>query len=273
MTSSGSETGPESKPRLWASGDVYESYVGRWSRTVAREFLDWLEIPADSRWIDVGCGTGSLSSNILDRLSPRDVLGIDQSAAFIAHVREHIRDPRARFEEGDAQALPVEDGQFDVAVSGLVLNFVPEPNRALAEMTRAVRHGGTVAIYVWDYSGRMEMMRRFWDAAISLDPSVLERDESRRFSMCQPDPLEKLFLDAGLTGVTVRSIDTPTVFRDFDDYWLPFLGGQAPAPAYARSLDEAHLIELRERLRSELPTESDGSIHLVARAWAVRGIR
>lgn len=255
---------------IWASGDAYEPYVGRWSRVVAREFLAWLDVPHGSRWLDVGCGTGALSATILGHTQPAAVTGIDASAEYAAYAAEHISDPRATFQKADAQALPFPDGSFDAAVSGLVLNFLPEPARGLAEMARVTRPGGVVAVYVWDYAGEMQLMRHFWDAAAALDPAAAELDEGRRFPICQPEALEQLFAEAGLAKSEVRAIDVPTVFRDFDDYWSPFLGGQGPAPAYAMSLSDKHLVALRERIRAGLPVATDGSIPLIARAWAAR---
>lgn len=258
---------------LWASGAIYEPYVGRWSRLVAREFIAWLDIPPGGSWLDVGCGTGALSASILDQAAPRATVGIDPSEGFIAYARERIPDPRARFEQGEAQAPPFPDGVFDAAVSGLVLNFVPQPDQAVGEMARVTHPGGAVAAYVWDYAGRMELMRHFWDAAVSLDPAASELDEGRRSPLCQPGPLGDLFRGAGLDGVEVRAIDVPTVFRDFDDFWSPFLGGQAPAPRYAMALDDDRRAALRERIRAGLPIDPDGSIRLIARAWAVHGRR
>jgi SAM-dependent methyltransferase len=258
---------------VWASGAAYEPYVGRWSRLVAPEFLSWLAVPPGGRWLDVGCGTGALSATILEHAAPREVVGIDPSPGYVAYAREHVPDARTRFEVGDAQALPYEEGWFDAVVSGLVLNFVPDPKRALAEMTRVTHSGGTVAAYVWDYAGEMQLMRHFWDAAVALDPAACQLDEGRRFPLCQPEPLRRLFAAAGLGEVDIRAIDVPTVFRDFEDYWSPFLGGQAPAPGYAMSLDEQRRTALRERIRAGLPMQANGSIHLVARAWAVRGTR
>lgn len=256
---------------VWAAGNLYESYVGRWSRLVAREFLTWLAAPLHSEWLDVGCGTGALTGVVLQQTQPRAVKGLDPSVGFIERARAHITDPRTSFEVADAQALPVDLASFDIAVSGLVLNFVPEPARAVAEMVRAVRPGGTVAAYVWDYAGKMELMRYFWDAAVALDPAASEVDEGRRFPMCQPAPLAEFFVQAGLSAVDVRPIDVPTRFRDFDDYWTPFLSGQGPAPGYAMSLTDERRAELRDRIRASLPIGMDGSIHLIARAWAVRG--
>jgi SAM-dependent methyltransferase len=256
---------------IWAVGAAYEPYVGRWSRAVAREFLAWLSIPAGSRWLDVGCGTGALSTTILSEAQPATITGIDASEGFANYAREQIRDERAEFLQADAMALSFPEGRFDASVSGLVLNFLPDPARGLAEMTRVTRPGGTVAVYVWDYAGKMQLMRYFWDAAAALDPNASDLDEGRRFPICNPEPLERAFANAGLVDVAVRAIDVPTPFRDFDDYWSPFLGGQGPAPSYAMSLREADRAALRDRLRSTLPIAADGSIALVARAWAASG--
>jgi SAM-dependent methyltransferase len=184
-----------------------------------------------------------------------------------------VGDARARFAVGDARALPVPPAAFDATVSGLVLNFVPAPAAAVAEMARVTRPDGAVAAYVWDYAGEMQLMRHFWAAAAALDPAARELDEGRRFPLCRPAPLAALFGAAGLTAVAVRAIDVPTHFRDFDDYWTPFLGGQGPAPGYCLSLGEEQRARLRERLRAGLPVDPDGAIRLIARAWAVRGRR
>jgi SAM-dependent methyltransferase len=260
----------ESATQLWASGDVYEPYVGRWSRLVAREFLGWLDAPDGLDWLDVGCGTGAMTEAIAESNAPKRLAGIDPSEGFLAFARQRLKD-RAELRQADAQDLPFGASEFDRVVSGLVLNFVPDKERAAAELWRVARPGGEVALYVWDYAGRMEIMRHFWDAAIALDSGARELDEGRKSPICKPEPLQRLFNGAGFKDVETRAIDIPTVFRDFDDYWTPFLGGQAPAPRYCMSLDEESRATLRERLRSSLPVRPDGSIHLVARAWAVRG--
>jgi SAM-dependent methyltransferase len=258
----------------WDSGDAYEPYVGRWSRLVAREFVRWLAVPSASRWLDLGCGTGALTKTVLEHAAPSEVVGIDPSAAYIASAGARMdEDPRAHFEIGDAQALRAAAATFDVVVSGLVLNFVPRPELAVAEMARVTRPGGTVAAYVWDYAEGMQLMRYFWDAAGALDPKAKDLDEGRRFWLCKPEPLIRLFLTAGLEDVEVRAIEVPTYFRDFDEYWSPFLGGQGPAPSYAMSLSEQRRAELGERIRAGLPSDVEGGIPLHARAWAVRGVR
>lgn len=255
----------------WSSGDLYEPYVGRWSRLVAREFLDWLDAPPGLRWLDVGCGTGALSEAIANRCAPQRLTGIDPSAAFLASARERLELSGAELHQADAQDLPFREAEFDRVVSGLVLNFVPDHSGAVAEMARVTRPGGEVALYVWDYAGKMELMRNFWEAAAALDPRAAELDEGRRFPICKPEPLRRVFEATALSDVQTREIDVPTVFRDFDDYWTPFTGGQGPAPGYCVSLDENARGALREHLRGSLPIREDGSIHLTARAWAVRG--
>lgn len=263
---------PSAPADVWASGDAYEPYVGRWSRLVAREFLLWLEATPGATWLEVGCGTGALTEAILSATAPAYVHAVDRSLSYVLFARNRVhQDRRAAFMVADAHRLPQPARSIDEAVSGLVLNFIPEPAVAVAEMARVVRAGGLVAAYVWDYAGQMQLMRYFWDAAVALDAAASELDEGHRFPICHPAALESLFNGVELQGVESRAIDVPTRFRDFDDYWRPFLGGQGPAPGYAMSLGDAHRTELRERLRAALPAAADGSIDLIARAWAVRG--
>jgi SAM-dependent methyltransferase len=256
----------------WERGDPYERYVGRWSRRVAPRFLAWLAVPPGRRWLDVGCGTGALCGAICEHGAPAAVAGAEPSEGFLKTARERLGE-RADLRQGSAASLPFNDGAFDVVVSGLVLNFVPDARAALAEMARVTRPGGTIAAYVWDYAGRMELMRAFWDAAAALDRAAAPLDEGLRFPLCRPEPLAQLLSAAGLRQVDTVALDVPTRFEGFDDYWQPFLGGQGPAPAYVASLDEAARERLRERLRQQLPAQPDGSIALIARAWAVRGVR
>ena len=256
----------------WESGNPYEFYMGRWSRPVAHKFLEWLSIIEHQRWLDVGCGTGVLSSSILEMTAPQEVLAVDASDTFIAFAQQTYQDTRLRFQVADARKLSTETGYFDEAVSGLVLNFIPDPLYALAEMVRATREGGIVAVYVWDYAKKMQMLRYFWDAAIAIDPVAKKFDEGERFPFCQPSALEALFQEAGLKNIETRAIDIPTIFRNFDDYWSPFLGGQGPAPGYVMSLSNDQRTALEAELRAGLPKRSDGTIALIARAWAVRGV-
>ena len=255
----------------WERGDSYEQYVGRWSRRVAPLFLSWLGIPAGRRWLDVGCGTGALSAAILDHCSPSSLVGVEPSEGFLAKAKAQLEE-RMVFHRGSAERLPLDDACVDVTVSGLVLNFAPDANAALAEMARVTVRGGTIGGYVWDYAERMQPMRLFWDAAVKLDPDAARLDEGTRFPLCRPAALTGLFTRAGLLKAEATPIDIPTRFADFEDYWRPFLGGQGPAPAYAMSLDEPARSRLRDGIRARMPVQADGSISLTARAWAVRAI-
>jgi len=253
----------------WASGEAYEAFMGRWSELAAEQFLDRVGGPRDGEWLDLGCGTGALSRAVLGR-GVRDIYGVDPSADFVAYGAASTR---GRVTVGDAQRLPFRDGRFGAVVSALVLNFIPDLGAALAEVHRVLQRGGVAAAYVWDYSGEMQFLRRFWDAAFRIDESSAALDEGKKFTVTRPERLERAFVRSGLSDVTTWPIEVPTRFRDFDDYWRPFLGGTGPAGGFVVSLDERRQAALREDLRESLPIGPDGSIDLIARAWAVRGTR
>jgi SAM-dependent methyltransferase len=256
----------------WSDADACHMYVGRWSERIAREFVRWLAVPTGSTWLDLGCGPGPVSRMILDTAEPERVLGVDRSPEYIEQASRRIEDERASFAIGDAMSLDgIDDDAFDAVVSGLVLNFLPDPAQALSAMNRVVRPGGTVAAYVWDYAEGMQLMRIFWDAAVELFPEAASLDEGQRFSICNPEGLAQLWQAAGLVDVETRGIEIPTVFQDFDDYWTPFLGGQGSAPGYVATLTPTDRDALRNLIATRLPFNTDGSIHLTARAWAVRG--
>jgi SAM-dependent methyltransferase len=252
----------------WVAGDSYEPYVGRWSRQVAPLFVSWLGLPAGLRWADVGCGTGALTSAIVAGAAPASVTAVDPAAGFVQWASRHLSDPRVSFAVGDATRL--EPGSADVVASGLVLNFIPEPREALAAM-KAAATGGTVAAYVWDYSGGMQMIHQFWEVAVALDPAAAPLHEAARFSGWSPELLERRWRGAGLDGLDVAELAAEITFADFDELWAPFLGGTGPSPAYVAGLDGDARAELREAYRSALPVAGDGSLTLKARAYAVRG--
>jgi SAM-dependent methyltransferase len=256
----------------WKAGDAYESYMGRWSRPLARTFIRWLNPPGRAHWLDVGCGTGALASAICDMADPASVLACDPSGSFIDHARRTVLDGRVAFVVAGAEDLPYGDGDLDYIVSGLVLNFVADPDRAIARMKQRLRRGGVIAAYVWDYADGIEFLRRFWDEAAALDSAAADLDEGRRFPLCRPETLKVLFLGAGLRDVSVGALEIPTRFQDFKDFWTPFLRGTGPAPAYATSLPRERRDLLRDRLARSMTVETDGSISLKARAWAVRGV-
>ena len=256
----------------WVTGDAYEAYMGRWSRPLARVFVKWLHPKPSAHWLEVGCGTGALTSAICDLCEPASVVACDPSEPFIEHARNNLSDARASFVIAGAEALPSRDGGFDAAVSGLVLNFLPDPGQAVASIRERLRPGGIVAASVWDYAEGMEFLRCFWEEAVTLDPRAAALNEGRRFPLCRPQALASLFRAAGLAQVETDLLDIPTDFADFADYWTPFLRGTGPAPSYVASLDPRNRDLLRERLRRRLHRGSNARIHLRARAWAVRGL-
>ena len=252
---------------------AYNAFMGRWSKVVAHYFLAWLLVPPHSRWLDVGSGTGALASAILQSSSPSEVWGIDPSEEYIAYARASLPQDLCHLLVADAQALPHEFSDFDATVSGLAINLVADPIVALAEMIRVTRPGGLVAAYVWDFADGMQLLRYLWDSAIKLDPTAEELDQGKCFPICHRDRLRALFTEPGVRAVEVRALEVPTIFRDFEEYWSPFLTGHGRAPGYVMSLSEDERSRLRESIQGVLPTHSDGSIHLTARAWAVRGTK
>lgn len=254
----------------WESGDAYELYMGRWSRLVAKPFLDWLQPAPGLRWLDVGCGTGPLSDIILNHYRPAELYAVDQSENFIKTAQLRLRQG-IQLRVGEATALPVEDNAVDMTVSGLLLNIPPAPDEVLREMVRVTGDGGTVAAYVWDYAGSMEMLHHFWEAAVELNLMAEVMHEGKRFADCNKPALRQLFSDAGLADITLTSFEITQEFPDFDQLWTPFLAGQGTAPTYLLQQPEADQAALRELLRERLPTAGDGSIRLRARAWAIKG--
>jgi SAM-dependent methyltransferase len=252
----------------WSAGQNYEHYMGRWSRRIAEAFLGRIATPENADWLEIGCGTGALTASILSACSPRSLVAVDQSADFAAYAAKGIADARVRFEVADVQDLPFFNASFDVVTSALVLNFVPDMNRALGEMQRVLRPGGLLAFYVWDYpGGGMGFIDAFWSAAAELDPKAAALDEGARFPFCTPEGLARLCREAGIAEPSVTPVEIETAFPDFDAFWHPFTLGAGPAPGYCRSLSE----EGRERLKARLAEKvgATGPVSLPARAWAV----
>ena len=183
-------------------------------------------------------------------------------------ARRRLDGAPVEFRVGTAEDAP--PAVADVVVSGLMLNFTPDPAAAVAAMVAAAP-AGTVAAYVWDYAGRMQLLRTFWDVACSLDVTAIDLDEAQRFPLCEPSALAELWERSGLTDVRTSSIEVDTVFADFEDLWTPFLGGTGSAPAYVATLDAPARDRLRQGMQRMVHTEPDGSIRMHARAWAVRG--
>jgi SAM-dependent methyltransferase len=254
---------------VFGDAAAYERFMGRWSVRLAPVFLDAVGMSKPQRVLDLGSGTGNLTRAVAERWPGCEVVGVDPSPPFVEAARQAAADlaPRVRFEVAHAEQLPLGDGSVDAALALLVLNFVSDPDRALAELRRVVRPGGTLAAAVWDYGGRMEMLRRLWDAAARLDPSVVGQDEAT-MPLGRQGGLAELWRHSGLTDVEAGGVEVSTRFEDFDDYWEPFLAGQGPAGVYVTGLSDADRAALRAELAAGV---GPGPFDLTATAWWVRG--
>jgi SAM-dependent methyltransferase len=256
-----------------SSGDGYELQMGRWSRRLAELFLDFCGCRDGESIMDAGCGTGALTSAILKRTMTTQVSGIDFSEAYIDHVKRTIQDERAQFRVGDICALPCDNASFDRVLSLLVLHFVPDSRKAVAELRRVARPGATVGAAVWDLRGGFVTNRMFFDSAAALLPGANER-RARNYTrpMTRPGELAQAWRAGGLIDVEDTMLTIRMEFASFDDYWTPYEGRDGPVAEYMATLDDAQKDRLREVVRAAyLDGEADGPRSYAATAWAVTG--
>jgi len=248
-------------------GAAYERMMGTWSRLAGAIFIDWLAPPSGLKWIDVGCGNGAFSELLVERCAPAEVQGVDPSEAQLAFARTRPAARLAKFDRGDAMALPVSDNAFDAATMALVIFFVPEPAKGVAEMVRVVRPSGMVAAYAWDILGggfplepiRIEMR------AIGLTPLDPPSTDASRI-----ENMRKLWNAAGLEAVETREISVQRTFADFEDFWTTSLTGSSIAATVA-AMEAKDLEQLKMRVRARIPADNAGRITNGARANAVKG--
>ncbi len=259
----------------FSNPDAYEQWMGRWSRRLAPAFVRFANPPSGGKILDVGCGTGALSTALLETLVNGSVVGIDPSRAYIAHCRRYSPDQRLHFQSGDATGIPFADESFDATLSFLVLQEIPDARKAVREMRRVTRPGGCVASSQWDFEDGLPMLACFWEAAIEIVADEPTRREATRVMAVDypdEDALGRLWEQSNLVDVEVRSLQLDMTFESFEDYWTPFLSGVTASASFAGRLSQEQKSALEDRLRHELtPDSSDGSFTLPARAWAVRG--
>jgi SAM-dependent methyltransferase len=252
------------------NAEAYERFMGRWSRRLAKLLIGFGGVADGERVLDVGCGTGSLTFALAETANLAAITGVDLTQGFLDFARARNIDPRIAFEHGDARALPFADNSFDRAFAMLVLHFLPDAMRAVAEMRRVVRPGGTVAAAVWDLYGGQPHIRMIWDIAAVLDPG-LERPLFR--PMAAPGEMEEAWRALGLLDVEQTSLTIRVEFSGFEDFWSPFLLGEGPHGQYVAKLTEAVRAVLQEHARrAYLANRPDGPRSFVSVAWACRGI-
>ena len=254
-------------PNQFTDGEAYEQMMGRWSRLAGETFLDWLAPRPGLGWLDVGCGNGAFTELLVERCAPAEVQGVDSSEGQLAFARGRANTSIAEFGQGDAQALPFADDEFDVAVMALVINLIPDPAKAVAEMARVVRPGGWVATYMWDIvSGgfTMEPIRRALDEMGV--PTVIYGAEVARM-----ETMRDLWEQAGLGDIEERRIDVQLTYPDFDDFWNTNAGVANTVSKAIGTLSPAEVEDLKKRLRARLPTDPGGRVSYGAFANAVKG--
>jgi SAM-dependent methyltransferase len=251
-----------------ASAEAYDRFVGRYSPRLASELIDFTGVEPGMRALDVGCGTGALTAALVERLGALHVCGADPSEPFVLASQRRL--PGVDIVVAPADSLPFGDGAFDVVLSQLVVNFMPDAEAGLREMARVTRSGGTVASCVWDYAGEMTMLRAFWDAAREVEPSAAAADEAIVMRGCGEGELAELWKAVGLREVRSGSLVVSATYDGFEDLWAPFPTGVGPAGAFCKSLDEERQAALHDALRQRLGV-GDEPFELTARAWAAAG--
>jgi SAM-dependent methyltransferase len=250
-------------------GATYEQTVGAWSRLVGADFLDWLEPVPGSRWLDVGCGTGSFTELLVERCAPIEVHGIDPAEPQLTYARTRPAGRIALFRKGDAMALPYGRHRFDSAVMALVIFFVPDPARCVAEMVRVVRPGGTVAAYAWDIAGGGSAVE---PVMVELQAIGIAPPRPPKYLAAGIEALEQMWAGCGLEDTETRQFTVQRTFADFAAYWA-FASMANTVAAALRTLPDSEIDLLKLRVHARLPTDAAGRIVQTARANAVKGRR
>lgn len=250
----------------------YDKFMGRWSRQVATQFIEWIGAEKESNWLDVGCGTGTLGEMVIKNCSPSIIIGIDPLEKSIAAAKLHPDNKGIGFQIGDAQNLPFEEAKFDVVISGLMIKFVMDKVRAISEMKRVACPGGIIALYDWDMDGNMNTTRHFWNAVAAIIPERFEGPKTQQTPMTEIESVASLFKEAGIKEVKQRIISFNTQFQDLDDYWVPITNNSQNVGRFYKTMTEGEREAIYQRMKETLPFNSDGSISFKSRAVAIKGL-
>jgi len=254
----------------WDNATAYDRFMGRWSRQLAPKFVDWLRVPSGRAWLEIGCGTGALTSAICEKTDPLSVVAVDTAPEFVDYCSKHLSHANLRVVQGTLDSYPSRKEGYSAVVSSLVLNFLPDPIESLKKMKLACSSGGCVAACVWDYSKGMEFLRLFWDAAVAVDPKASAFDEGARFPLCHPEALRSAFHNAGLEEIEITSLAIPTIFDSFHEFWSSLSEGTGPAPSYAATLSASKRKALASSLKALTRSKNNSPIELQAKAWAIK---
>lgn len=248
--------------------DVYDRHIGRYARQLALELTKFADVRSGQRVLDVGCGPGALTRQLVAIVGVEQVDAIDPSPSFVEACQDRL--PGVRAQVAAAEALPFADKVFDLTLAQLVVNFMSDAEAGVAEMRRVTQSGGIVAAAVWDYAGQMTVLRRFWDSVASLDPSAADLDEGRSMRYCTPDELEALWRGADLDEVTISDVVVTAGYESFEDLWEPLEFGVSPSGAYVASLPPDRRAALKADFQQRLGA-GDEPFRLGARAWLAAG--
>lgn len=256
----------------WDNTQGYDLYVGRWSKLISQDFVEWLNPKANLKWLEIGCGTGALTSIIVDKCSPAYLLAVDKSDSYLAKAKESIDSKNVSFSNVDLNTYPLNE-EFNHITSGLVLNFIPQIRELLLHLLNNLKSGGQLSAFVWDYGGHYQPMRHFWEAAKEVSQDAEKFDAGVKFDICTKGKLIQLFESLNLKEVQFTTMERIATFRNFDDYWLPIASAQGSVTEYISTLTESEKDSLKGCVKRRLPIAFNGEIKLIISALAVSGVR
>ena len=256
----------------WKDANAYDLYVGRWSKLISADFIEWLDPRPNAKWLEIGCGTGALTSEIVAHRSPSHLLAVDTSEIYLTEARKLINSAQVSFLNADLTIVEIPD-EFDEITSGLVLNFIPGIEQMLFKTLNNLKKGGRISAFVWDYAGHYQPMRHFWNAARDVHEHADKFDAGIKYKLCRKENIISLFESLKLSHVKISNIESIATYVDFEDYWLPIKSAQVSVAEFLATLTSNEIMMLGDHLRSRLPISSNGEIKLIISALAIEGTK